>query len=133
MNRRRIRKIKFSSLEFLTELARRRMRKINLRRILILALRTAAVILIVMAFARPTLRGASFLLPGKAPKNMVICLDASYSMGVDKKKGTAFTAAKQIASTIVNEAEHWVGPPHPPPPPSPELQVTVTEAVSPHP
>lgn len=104
LNRRRIRKIKFSSLEFLTELARRRMRKINLRRILILALRTAAVILIVMAFGRPTLRGASFLLPGKAPKNVIVCLDASYSMGVDKRQGTAFTAAKEIASTIVDEA-----------------------------
>jgi hypothetical protein len=104
LNRRRIRRIKFSSLEFLTDLARRRMRKINLRRILILALRTAAVVFVVMAFARPTLRAASFLLPGKAPKNVVICLDASYSMGVEEERGTAFTAAKHLASTIIDEA-----------------------------
>lgn len=104
LNRRRTRRIRFSSLEFLTELARRRMRKINLRRIIILALRTLAVVFIVMAFARPTLRGASFLLPGKAPKNLIICLDASYSMRVDREQGTAFTSAKQTAKSIVDQA-----------------------------
>jgi len=104
LNRRRVRKIKFSSLEFLTDLAKRRMRKINLRRILILALRTLAVVFIVVAFARPTLRAVSILLPGKAPKNLIICLDASYSMGVEEEQGTAFTAAKGIAKTIVGEA-----------------------------
>jgi len=105
LNRRRIRRIKFSSLEFLTDLAKRRMRKINLRRILILVLRTAAVVFLVVAFARPTLRGAAFLLPGKAPKNMVICLDASYSMGVHQERGTAYTTAKRLAATIADQAE----------------------------
>ncbi len=104
LNRRRVRKIKFSSLEFLSDLARRRMRKINLRRLLILALRTLAVILVVLAFARPTLRQASFLLPGKAPKNIVVCLDASYSMGVNAEQGTVFSAAKEVASSIVDQA-----------------------------
>jgi hypothetical protein len=104
LNRRRIRKIKFSSLEFLTDLAKRRMRKINLRRILILALRTLAVVFIVVAFARPTLRAVSFLLPGKAPTNVVVCLDASFSMGVEEERGTAFTAAKELARTVVGEA-----------------------------
>ena len=104
LNRRRIRKIKFSSLEFLDEVNRRRMRKINLRRILILVLRTLAVLLIVMAFARPTLRGAGFLVPGKAPKNLIICIDASYSMGVEQEQGTAFTVAQTLARQVVDEA-----------------------------
>ena len=104
LNRRRIRRIKFSSLEFLTDLARRRMRKINLRRLLILVLRTLAVAFLVMAFARPTLRSASFLFPGKAPKNVIICLDASYSMGVERESGTSFSAAKDVARTVVDQA-----------------------------
>jgi hypothetical protein len=104
LNRRRVRKIKFSSLAFLSEIARRRMRNISLRRLLILVLRTLAVVFIVIAFARPTLRGGAFLLAGKAPKNVVICLDASFSMGVDLEKGTAFTAAKDIAKAVVDEA-----------------------------
>jgi len=103
LNRRRIRRIKFSSLEFLEEQSRRRMRKINLRRLIILALRTLAVLLLVMAFARPSVRGA-FFLPGKAARNVIVCLDASYSMGVDREEGTAFTAAREIARRVVDEA-----------------------------
>lgn len=103
LNRTRIRRIKFSSLEFLDELSKRRMRKINLRRILILILRTLAVLLIVMAFARPTMQTA-LMLPGGAPKNVVICIDASYSMGVEQELGTAFTSAREIARQIVDES-----------------------------
>jgi hypothetical protein len=103
LNRRRIRRVKFSSLEFLDEMSRRRMRKINLRRILILILRTLAVLLLVMAFARPTLRD-SFFLPGKAPRNVIVCLDVSYSMGVERTEGTAFTAAQDIARKVIEEA-----------------------------
>jgi len=45
LNRRRVKRVKFSSLEFLEEVNRQRMRRINLRRILILLLRTLAVIM----------------------------------------------------------------------------------------
>jgi hypothetical protein len=103
LNRRRVKKIKFSSLEFLDEVNKQRMRRINLRRILILILRTLAVLMIVVAFARPTLR-SGFLFAGSVPKNVVICLDASYSMGVNQETGTAFDAAKKISKDIVDEA-----------------------------
>ena len=66
LNRRRVRRIKFSSLEFLTELAKRRMRKINLRRILILVLRTLAVVFLVTAFAALTAIAVWFRGPGMA-------------------------------------------------------------------
>jgi hypothetical protein len=104
LNRRRIRRVLFSSLEFLDEVSRRRMRKINLRRIIILVLRTLAVLLLVMAFARPTLRNAAFFIPGKAPKNVVVCMDVSYSMGVDHERGTAFTLGQDVARQVVDEA-----------------------------
>lgn len=103
LNRRRVRRIKFSSLEFLEEVNKQRMRRINLRRILILVLRTLAVLAIVFAFARPTLR-SGFLFAGSVPKNVIICLDASFSMGVNQETGTAFDAAKKIAGDIVDEA-----------------------------
>lgn len=104
LNRRRIRRVKFSSLEFLDEVSRRRMRKINLRRLIILLLRTLAVLALVLAFARPTLRNAAFFLPGKAPKNVIVCLDVSYSMGLEREHGTAFTAAKDVAREVIDEA-----------------------------
>ncbi len=103
LNRRRVRRVQFSSLEFLEEVNRQRMRRINLRRILILVLRTLAVLMLVIAFARPTLRTA-FLFSGSMPKNVIVCLDASYSMGLNLETGTAFDAAKRIAKTVVEEA-----------------------------
>ena len=56
LNRRRVKRIKFSSLEFLDEVNRQRMRRVNLTRILILVLRAMAVLFLVIAFARPTMR-----------------------------------------------------------------------------
>jgi hypothetical protein len=103
LNRRRLRRVKFSSLEFLDEVNKQRMRRINLRRILILILRTLAVLMLVVAFARPTLR-SGFLFAGSVPKNVIVCLDASYSMGVSQETGSTFDAAKTIAKEVVDEA-----------------------------
>lgn len=105
LNRRRIRKVPFSSLEFIFELSRRRMSKVNLRRWIILLLRTLAIVLLVLAFARPTLRSnAALFMPGKAPKHVVICLDASASMRAERETGTAFTVAQDIAKKVVDES-----------------------------
>lgn len=103
LNRRRVKRVKFSSLEFLDEVNKQRMRRINLRRILILILRTLAILALVFAFARPTLR-SGLLFAGSVPKNVIVCLDASYSMGAAMETGTAFDTAKKIAGDIVDEA-----------------------------
>ena len=103
LNRRRVKRVKFSSLEFLDEVNKQRMRRINLRRILILILRTLAILALVFAFARPTLR-SGLLFAGSAPKNVVVCLDVSYSMGAAMEKGTAFDVAKNIANGIIDDA-----------------------------
>ena len=103
LNRRRVKRVKFSSLEFLEEVNRQRMRRINLRRILILILRTLAILALVFAFARPTLR-SGLLFAGSVPKNVVVCLDASYSMGLEEETGTVFDTARRVAKDIVDEA-----------------------------
>jgi hypothetical protein len=103
LNRRKVKRVKFSSLEFLDEVNKQRMRRINLRRILILILRTLAILALVFAFARPTLR-SGLLFAGSVPKNVVVCVDASFSMGAAMESGTAFDAAKKIATDVVDEA-----------------------------
>ncbi len=103
LNRRRVKRVRFSSLEFLEEVNRQRMRRINLRRILILILRTLAILALVLAFARPTLR-SGFLFAGSVPKNVVVCLDASYSMGLEEETGSVFDTARRLAKEIVDEA-----------------------------
>ncbi len=105
LNRRRLRRVPFSSLEFIVELSQRRMSKVNLRRWIVLLLRTLAIVLIALAFARPTIRNsAALFMPGNVPKHVVICLDASMSMSAEHETGTAFTLAKDIARRVVDDS-----------------------------
>ncbi|MCK4548569.1 MAG: BatA domain-containing protein [Candidatus Krumholzibacteria bacterium] len=101
LSRRRAREVPFSSLRFLERSDRKSMRRINLRRLILLALRTAAIALIALAFARPVITGrTASLFPGKEPKSVVVMIDRSYSMGVRGNEGTAFDAAAAAALDI---------------------------------
>ena len=105
LNRRRVRKIRFSSIDFIFELSKRRMSKVNLRRWIILLLRTLAVVFVVLGFARPTMQSnAAFFMPGDTPKHVVICIDVSGSMNVEMELGNAFNLAQQIAKKVINES-----------------------------
>ena len=104
LNRRRLRKVRFSTLEFIEELNKRRMSKINLRRWLVLLLRALAVAFLVLAFARPTIRSnAPLFVPGAAPKHVIVCVDVSYSMGAEREEGTVFTLAREMAKQVIDE------------------------------
>jgi hypothetical protein len=104
LNRRRLRKVRFSTLEFIEELSKRRMSKINLRRWIVLLLRALAVAFLVLAFARPTIRSnAPLFLPGAAPKHVIVCVDVSYSMGAEREEGTVFTLAREMAKKVIDE------------------------------
>jgi hypothetical protein len=105
LNRRRLRKVRFSTLEFIEELNKRRMSKINLRRWIVLMLRALAVALLVLAFARPTIRSnAPFFVPGAAPKHVIVCVDVSYSMGAELEEGTVFSLARETAKRLIDES-----------------------------
>jgi hypothetical protein len=104
LNRRRLRKVRFSTLEFIEELNKRRMSKINLRRWIVLLLRALAVAFLVLAFARPTIRSnAPLFVPGAAPKHVIVCVDVSYSMGAEREEGTVFTLAQEMAKKVIDE------------------------------
>ncbi len=106
LSRRRTREVPFSSLRFLERSDRKSMRRINLRRLILLALRTAAIALIALAFARPVITGrTASLFPGKEPKSVVVMIDRSYSMGVRGSAGTAFDAAAAAALDIAGSLE----------------------------
>jgi hypothetical protein len=56
-NLRKLQTIEFSTLSFLKELQKTKIRRLKLRQLLLLFLRTLLVILIVLAFSRPTMKG----------------------------------------------------------------------------
>lgn len=106
LSRRRAREVPFSSLRFLERSDRKSMRRINLRRLILLALRTLAIALIALAFARPVITGrTASLFPGKEPKAVVVMIDRSYSMGARGSGGTSFDAAAAAALDIAGGLE----------------------------
>jgi uncharacterized membrane protein len=59
LNLRKLKKIEFSTLNFLKELQKNKIRRVRLKQWLLLALRVLIILMIVTAFARPTLEGVS--------------------------------------------------------------------------
>jgi hypothetical protein len=57
LNLRKLKKIEFSTLAFLKELQKNKIRKVKIKQWLLLALRVLVILFLVTAFARPTLKG----------------------------------------------------------------------------
>jgi hypothetical protein len=103
LSKRRIKTIEFSSLKFLEQMQKNRMKWIKIKELILLILRMLIIALIVMAFARPTLEG--FIGSGKAASSVVIILDRSASMGAEGKTGTVFEEAKRLSGRLLENLE----------------------------
>jgi len=103
LNLRKLRTIEFSTLTFLKELQRTSIRRLKLRQIILLILRTALVVFIVLAFARPTLRGSLLGSMGThARTSVVVIFDDSFSMAASDQKGELFNQAKESALQLID-------------------------------
>ncbi len=105
LNLRKLRTVDFSSLRFLKELQKTRVRKLKLKQILLLLLRIGLVVFAVLAFARPALQGSAGLPGAHAATTAVILVDNSFSMDVRDERGTRFKQAQQAALDVVNLLE----------------------------
>jgi hypothetical protein len=79
------------------------MRWLKIKELLLLIIRMIIIALIVMAFARPTLRG--FIGSSGAASSVVIILDRSASMEADGETGSIFDEAKRMAGRLVDILE----------------------------
>ena len=73
--------VAFPSLMFLKRVPYQSVRRRRIRNWALLAMRLAALALIVAAFARPFLRGTTLAASTDGSRDVVILLDRSYSMG----------------------------------------------------
>ena len=87
--------VQFPSLMFLRKIPYESVQRRRIRDWLLLALRLAAIALIVTAFARPFLRGASLAAAPGGARDIVVLLDRSYSMGYADSWSRAQRAAAQ--------------------------------------
>jgi Aerotolerance regulator N-terminal/von Willebrand factor type A domain len=102
LNLKRQKKQDFSTLKFLKEIEKSKIRSLKLKQILLLILRTLLIICIVLAFARPVVETS---LPGFASyesSNTIIIIDNSFSMEVSDSQGERFRNAKQRAKEILS-------------------------------
>jgi len=105
-NLRKLKKIEFSTLIFLKELQKNKIRKIKIKQLILLALRVMIILFIVMAFARPALQSVQIGGTTSAAKTTaVFILDDTYSMSVVDQKGSYFNQAKEIIGSIISQLQ----------------------------
>lgn len=86
---------RFPSLMFVRRIPYQSVRRRKIHNWLLLAVRMAALALIIMAFARPLIgSGDAQLAPGQGAREVVIMVDTSYSMGFGARWEAARAAAR---------------------------------------
>ncbi|HUI64611.1 MAG TPA: hypothetical protein VL126_07210, partial [Bacteroidota bacterium] len=81
-------------------------RRLRIRQLLLLILRTLLVVAIVLAFSRPAVHGSfAGFFGSRAATTMVLIVDDSPSMGVRSDRGVLFAQAKEEARRILGLAE----------------------------
>jgi hypothetical protein len=101
LNLRKLKRIEFSSLRFLKELQKTKIRRLRLKQIILLILRTLLIIFAVIAFARPTVDSTIPGMGSSAKTSAIILVDNSYSMDVSDEGGNRFNQAREAAKEII--------------------------------
>src|SRR5262249_32239714 len=94
-----------SSLEFLTEVNRSEIRRIQLKQWLLLLLRTLAVIALALAMSRPVQK-ASAGARGGAATSIVALVDRSGSMGALPRSGPLMNEARRMVESLLATMGH---------------------------
>jgi hypothetical protein len=108
LNLRKLKTIEFSSLQFLKEMQKNKIRRLKLKQLLLLIIRTLLIISIVIAFARPTIDGSITGFESFAKSSSVILVDNSFSLDFSDENGNRFNQTKKIVNEIIenmNEGE----------------------------
>lgn len=100
--RQKLKKIKFSSLEFLKEMKHEKIRRVKLRQILLIILRTLIILFLVLTFARPAIKGTlTPSMSSSAKTSVAIILDNTLSMAREVDGRQLFDIAKEKAEKII--------------------------------
>lgn len=101
LNLRKHKEVEFSTLRFLKELQKTKIRRLKIKQWILLALRTLLIIFAVLAFARPTVDAYLPGLGSSANTSAFIIVDNSFSMDVSDERGLRLNRAKNAAIDII--------------------------------
>ncbi len=99
-SRRRMPLIPFSTLEFLRQMQKRKTRRIQLKQIILLILRTLALTALVLAFARPAVRSSG--LGGDAAVEVVALFDDGLNSAAESRDGSILRLAREKLSPVID-------------------------------
>ncbi|MHC4607409.1 MAG: BatA domain-containing protein, partial [Planctomycetota bacterium] len=102
LNRQRFKRVEWAAMRFVLEAIKRTHRRLRLEELILLALRCLAILLLVLALARPYLSGSFLGLAGEGDQYTIIALDGSYSMQSRVGHRTVFERAKEEAVGILD-------------------------------
>ncbi|MCZ7648034.1 MAG: BatA domain-containing protein [Planctomycetota bacterium] len=105
LNKRRFRPIQWAAMEFLLKALKQNSRRLQIRDLILMAIRTLAVLALVMALSRPTLSGHLSLPGARSQTGAVILLDNSFSMAYHNGRETRFDVAKRLVKTILAQLD----------------------------
>ncbi|MBN2367306.1 MAG: BatA domain-containing protein [Calditrichaeota bacterium] len=95
LNRRKYREIEFSSIHFLKEMVKKEMRRLRIRQILLLIVRTLIILLLVLTFSRPTVTSQAGIISGRSASEAVIIIDNSMSLNSLELTGNLLEDVRQ--------------------------------------
>ncbi len=95
----KLRQIEFSSIRFLKEIQHASAKRVKLRDYLLLLLRTLAIAALVVAFARPALKGVA---SGSSKSSSVVIIDNSPSTSARNEYGEIFTQIKKVGVSLID-------------------------------
>ncbi len=104
-SRRKVARVPFSSLRFLEEIARRRVRRVRLTQWIILALRVLALALLAVALGRPAFKGDFAFGKSRGESAVALVLDRSYSMQAEGERATLWDRARGRAQEVLDALE----------------------------
>ena len=100
--RRKSQRLRFSTIQFFVKKDEQSMRKRKLRNLLLLAARVLLFALIVLAFARPYLRGGGAATALTPRQQVILLLDSSASMQASGPGGQQWTRAKDLTQKVLS-------------------------------
>jgi hypothetical protein len=104
LNKRRFTPIQWAAMEFLLQAIQKNARRLQLRDIIMMLLRTLAVVFLALALARPAVSARG--IPGGGSKTAaIILLDNSLSMGYTNGQETRFELARKLAKNVLNQLD----------------------------
>ncbi|HWA97443.1 MAG TPA: BatA domain-containing protein [Pirellulales bacterium] len=109
LSRRKHREVYWAAMQYLLAAVRKNSRRIQVEQWILLALRTAAIALAVLAVAQPGCDHSGLGPGGNDRTHKMLVVDSSFSMGYKPTDKSRFDRAKELAARIVDESNQGDG------------------------